>query len=229
MNKKQNNDWRETRFLASLLVFWTKHLSLWRHSGSAADRADLLTQLSAAYYDISEVGFSKLESLVKEPRWFGVPRIILWFVTWLPLAGWCHLRMSSVSDGILHLCLYSVEPLKNLTARQLEVRQRILRRRGRYLDAQLCIVAALEKSGIDPCIEGLLHVGQADCCFRLLGGRDWQEAAVGSLVQAVNLCPEGSDHPEFGRFTRDLSVALKDIHTRVGSEVQGILDTLLPE
>lgn len=76
--------------------------------------------------------------------------------------------MLPLSDRIVELIGY-----EGMSADQCDVRQSVLRRRGRYVEAKKCIHVALAKNPEKAHTRGLLHVGLAEI-YRHEG--DWHNA-----------------------------------------------------
>ena len=149
--------WGETSFLAKMQLFFKarKYTSVKLRSSDLYDRAEGYTSLSSTYYSISGTAVARLRSIVRL-KWYTLFRIAAWCIAWLPLAAWCYWRMLPLSDRALELLGYD-----GMTTDQCDVRQSILRRRGRYAEAEECIRIALTKQPASAASRGLLHVGMA--------------------------------------------------------------------
>ncbi|MBI5742643.1 MAG: hypothetical protein HZA25_02290 [Candidatus Niyogibacteria bacterium] len=172
--------WGGTAFLAKLQLFYfTLKNEGWRvRSAEPRTRAQGYSALSSTYYSIVGTAFAQLKATLK-PKWLAPVRIAAWCLIWLPLAAWCYWRMLPLSNRIVKLIGYG-----DMSADQCDVRQSILRRRGRYDEAKKCIRAALTKNPEKAHTRGLLRVGLAEI-YRHEG--DWRNAKTevgAALVEA---------------------------------------------
>jgi len=97
-------------------------------------------------------------------------KIVVWCLTWLPLAAWCYWRMLPLSNQIVKLIGYD-----GMSAAQCDVHQTILRCYKRYDEARMCILAALAKNPGEVHIRGLLHIGLARIHQQ---NRDWVSVQI---------------------------------------------------
>ena len=155
--------WSKTAFLAKLQLFF-KSQKQEKEKIQSSDRqvqAQGCSALSSTYYSIVGTAASQLRATLR-PKW-RIPvrlvpvRIVAWCFTWLPLAAWCYWRMLSLSNRVVELTGY-----EGMSAEECDVRQSILRRRGRYDEAKKCILAALAKNPEKAHTYGLLHIGLAE-------------------------------------------------------------------
>ncbi len=153
--------WGETSFLAKMQLFF-KSLRRERkrmRSKDPHEQAQGYSALSSTYYSIAGTAFSQLKTILR-PKWLvwlAPVRMVVWYLTWLPLGAWCYCRMLPLSDRIIDLIGY-----EGMSADQCDIRQSILRRRGKYDEAKRCIREALAKNPEEVHTRGLLHVGLAD-------------------------------------------------------------------
>lgn len=161
--------WGETSFLAKLQLFF-KSRKQEKEKMRTSDRrvqAEGYSALSSTYYSIVGTAFSQLKAAVR-PRWLAPVKATMWCLTWLPLAVWCYWRMLPLSNRIVELVGYD-----GMSADQCDVRQSVLRRRGKYDGAKKCIRVALAKNPEKAHTRGLLRVGLAEI-YRHEG--DWRNA-----------------------------------------------------
>lgn len=189
--------WGETSFLAKLELFFRsqKLAKLKMQSGDERVRAQGCSAFSSTYYSIVGTAVSQLRATLR-PKWLIPVRIAAWCCTWLPLAVWCYWRMLYLSDRVVQLIGY-----EGMSADECDVRQSILRRRGRYEEAKKCIEAALAKNPEKAHTRGLLHVGLAEIYSyehnRFGMGAQMREA----LVEAMEA--EKQDPRQAARIYRD--------------------------
>lgn len=173
--------WHKTSFLAKLRLFYKsgKQEEEKMQSNDRQVQAGGYSALSSTYYSIVGTAFSQLKASLR-PKWLVPVKIAMWCLTWLPLAAYCYWRMLPLSNRIVELGGYD-----DMSADQCDVRQSILRRRGKYEEAKKCIRAALDKNPEKAHTRGLLHVGCAEI-YRHEG--DWRNAEVevcAALAEAV--------------------------------------------
>jgi len=110
------------------------------HSSDPILQAEGCSALSSTYYSIAGTGASQLKASLK-PIWLAPPWVALWFFSWFPLTLWCYWRMLPLSNRVVKIIGY-----ERMTSAQCDIRQSILRRRGRLAEAKKCIEAALKKT-----------------------------------------------------------------------------------
>jgi len=161
--------WSETSFLAKLQLFSKsrKQEKEKMRSNDRQVRAGGCSALSSTYYSIVGSAFSQLKVALR-PKLLAPVKVAVWSFTWLPLAAYCYWRMLSLSNLIVKLVGYD-----GMSADQCDVRQSVLRRRGKYEEAKKCIRAALAKNPEKAHTRGLLRVGLAEI-YRHEG--DWRNA-----------------------------------------------------
>lgn len=158
-----NLSWGKTSFLAKLQLFFKsrKQEKEKIQSFNRQVQAEGCSALSSTYYSIAGTAFSHLNGICGDVfgwRAWSVPfRLTIWLCAWLPLALWCYWRMLSLSNRVVKLIGYD-----GMSADECDVRQSILRRRGRYGEAKKCIYAALAKNPEKAHTRGLLHAALAE-------------------------------------------------------------------
>src|SRR3989344_5857620 len=154
MNSIYDLSWSETSFLAKLRLFFNsnQHEKKRIRSHDSCVRAEGYSALSSTYYSIVGTAFSQLKASL-QPKWLAPVRLAAWCFTWLPLATWCHWRMLHLSNHVVELISY-----EGMSADQCDVRQSILRRRGEYDEAKMCIFSALWRDVEKAHTRGLLRV-----------------------------------------------------------------------
>jgi hypothetical protein len=122
-----------------------------------------------------------------KPRFVGLLQILLWCVTWLPLAAWCYWRMLHLSNKVVSLIGYH-----KMTPEQCDIRQSILRRRGRYDEAQRCIESISCKIE-SRTTQALLLLGLAEI-HKVRGDRESVKKAVGPALIYAQFAEEEDPH-----------------------------------
>lgn len=188
--------WGETSFLAKLKLFFKSNQQETKkiQSHVSETRAEGYSALSSTYYSIVGTAFAQYKEIktqfLDSPPYIAyfVPlRFVAWGFTWLPLAAWCYWRMLPLSDCVVTLIGYN-----GMSADQCDVRQSILRRRGKYDEARKCIHAGFTKNVEKAHTRGLLCVGLADIYLRngdLYGARDEMDLALLNAKQAEKQDP----------------------------------------
>ncbi len=176
--------WGKTSFLAKMQLFFKsqKQEKQKMRSNDRRVQAQGFSTLSSTYYSIVGTAFSQLKATLR-PKWLvwlTPVRIVVWGFTWFPLTAWCYWRMLPLSDRVARLIGY-----EGMSTDQCDVRQSVLRRRGRYVEAKKCIHIAFAKNPEKAHTRGLLHVGLADI-YRHEG--DWRNAEA--EVQAALVVAE---------------------------------------
>lgn len=177
--------WSKTSFAAKLQLF-LKALQNEKKRMRSGDRqagVEACSSLSSTYYTIVGTGFSQLKATLR-PKWLiwlAPLRILLWCLTWLPLAAWCYWRMLPLSNRTVELIGYD-----GMSADQCDIRQSILRRRGQYEEAKLCIRVALAKNPEEAHTRGLLRVGLAEI-YRHEGDRQKVETEVQNALTEAEI------------------------------------------
>lgn len=204
--------WSETSFLAKLQLFFKsrKQENEKMRSSDRQVQAGGYSALSSTYYSIVGTAFSQLKAALR-PKWFAPVKVAMWCLTWLPLAAWCYWRMFPLSNLIVELIGY-----KGMSVDQCDVRQSILRRRGKYDEAKKCIRAALAKNLEKAHTRGLLRVGLAEI-YRLEGDRYNAETEVrAALAEAAEA--EKQDPRQATRIYRHCADIIDFIY---GNQIQG--------
>lgn len=183
MTSTYDLSWSKTSFLAKLQLFLKSQQNEKQRMrfGDRRAQAEACSSLSSTYYTIVGTAFFQLKATLR-PRWLiwlAPLRILLWCLTWLPLAAWCYWRMLPLSNRMVELIGYD-----GMSADQCDVRQSVLRRRGQYEEAKRCIRAALAKNPEKAHTRGLLRIGLAEI-YRHEGDQQGVETEVkAALVEA---------------------------------------------
>lgn len=156
--------WKKTSFIFKLCLFWTsiKDCGTKIKSEKKEDRAVGYSALSSSYYSIYTTAGSKFKAIFR-PKWLiwlAPIRIITWCATWLSLGAWCWWRMLPLSNKVKELLGYD-----NMPSCMCDVRQSILRARGKYAEAKKCIYTVLNRYGVEDIkchTLGLLYIAMAD-------------------------------------------------------------------
>ena len=179
--------WNKVSFLAKLQLFLKSRKDYMEkiQSNSALDRAEVCSSLSSSYYSIVGTGVAHFRNffrcswkLVLFPIF-----VIVWLLTWFPLMLWCYFDMLHLSNKVVKLIGYN-----EMTADQLDIRQSILRRRGRYKEARVCIEIALKKT-LNHHTRGLLCVGLAEI-FLKEDNRDGVVMEIRSALHEAEKCED---------------------------------------
>lgn len=154
VNTHYSLSWDRSDFLSKLKLFWLSLSNFWKEiqkpAAGITEKAAAYSALSSTYYSIAGTALAKIRNARYSFRaLFAAP---LWFL----LGGWCYLRMLSLSDKVVELIGYD-----NMSADQCDVRQSILRKRGKFSEARRCIMAAWGKEMSDTSY-CLLQLGMAD-------------------------------------------------------------------
>ena len=177
--------WGKTSFLAKLQLFVKSRKEMREKiempSGDRQVRADGYSALSSTYYSIVGSAMAQLKATLR-PKWLiwlAPVRIIFWCLTWLPLGAWCYWRMLTLSNRMVKLIGYG-----GMSAGQCDIRQSILRRRGRYEEARKCIAEALAKNPEKAHTRGLLRIGLAEIYLKKKNLWSAREELGNALIEA---------------------------------------------
>ncbi len=173
--------WDESSFLANLQLFFASRKQEQENirSSDRLVRAQGYSVLSRTYCSIVGSAFAQLKLSLRS-RWFAPVRIASWCCAWLPLAAYCYWRMLPLSNRVVAFVGYD-----GMSPDQCDVRQSILRHRGKYDEAKQCICVALAKNPEAAHTRGLLHVGLAEI-YRRDDDRDNADVEVRlALVDAA--------------------------------------------
>ena len=166
MTKENNSSihelsWNKTSFPDKLRLFFKSRKIEKKKikSNNPMTRAEGYSNLSSTYYSIAGTAFFQLKAILKSRETILLTpfRVIVWGLTWLLLATWCYWRMIPLSNRVVTLIGYD-----EMSADQCDIRQSILRRRGRFVEAKNCIEYALRKTAVKAHTRGLLRVALAD-------------------------------------------------------------------
>jgi len=188
--------WGETSFLSKLALF-SKSRHREKQNIRSNDRgvqASGYSALSSTYYSIVGTAGSQLKTALK-PKWLAPVRMVMWGLTWLSLALWCYRRMLTLSNRVVELIGY-----EGMSADQCDVRQSILRRRGKYEEAKKCILVAFAKNPDKAHTRGLLHAGLAEIHQREGNSRE-AKAEVRTAIEEAE-CAESLDPRQASRIYR---------------------------
>ena len=158
--KAYDLSWNTTSFPAKLRLIYESHKEQRSNirSGNSMQRVSGYSALSSTYYSVLGTAAAHFKAILKpSPLVLLAPlRILLWCLTWLPLAVWCYWRMIVFSDRVVKMIGYD-----GMSANECDIRQSILRRCGRFAEAAECIKDGLRK---DPenATRGLLLIAQAE-------------------------------------------------------------------
>lgn len=130
------------------------------NSGDDIIKAEGCSALSSTYYSVLGTAFAHLKLAFKF-SWKFPAKFLFWIFAWLPLAMWCRWRMTYWSNQVVKLIGY-----EGMTADQCDVRQSILRRCGRWSEAEDCIQIGLKASNLQAHTESLLRIGLAHVYFQ---------------------------------------------------------------
>lgn len=182
--------WNEASFSSKLALFFQSGKDQKKKIGSASPktRAKGYSALSSTYYSIVGTAFCQLKMFWQhKPRFVGLAWIFLWCLTWLPLAAWCYWRMLHLSNKVVALIGYH-----RMSPEQCDIRQSILRRRGKYDEAQKCIESISDKIE-SLTTRALLLLGLADI-HRVRGDRESVKKSVTSALMYVSPVEEEDSH-----------------------------------
>jgi hypothetical protein len=193
--------WNKVSFLAKLQLFLKSRKDYLEkiQSNSALDQAEVCSSLSSSYYSIVGTGVVHFRNFFRcSWKLVLLPILVLfWLLTWFPLMLWCYFNMLHLSNRVVKLIGYS-----EMTADQLDIRQSILRRRGRYKEARVCIEIALKKT-LNHHTRGLLCVGLAEIFLRE-DNRDGVVMEIRSALHEAEKC-EGREPQQASRIYRHCS------------------------
>lgn len=168
MTSIYNLSWSETSFLAKLQLFFKSRKQEKEKMRTSYRRVQAggYSALSSTYYSIVGTAFSQLKATFR-PKWPALGNFAAWCLTWLPLAAWCYWRMLPLSNRVVELIGYD-----GMLADQCDIRQSILRCRGKYDEAKECIRVALAKNQTKAHTRGLLRAGLAAIYLHVNNWRD---------------------------------------------------------
>lgn len=184
--------WARTSFVAKLILFFRANFTQRKKikSDDFFTKAAGYSALSSTYYSIAGTASAQWKAIQK-PGW-GFIWAPFFLVTWMPLGGWCWWRMLYLSDRVEGLIGYD-----GMTATQCDIRQSILRARGRFYEARVCIEFGLRKEFYDMHTAGLLHCGMAHILMRD-GDRAGATARVKAALDSASRA-EQTDPRQAGR------------------------------
>jgi len=154
--------WKEDSFRAKRELFFRSRrekLGIIRESTDRMVQARAYSSLSSVYYSIAGTALSRLKEIIRHRH---IGSAFLYPVSWALLGCWCYYRMLPLSNRVLETC----RGYGQMSADMCDVRQSILRKRGRFSEALVCINWGLQKHGSKPHTLGLLLIGKADIYSR---------------------------------------------------------------
>jgi len=159
MDKIYDLSWNKDSFIEKLSLFfksnWKERKRIKSHDNRV--RAQGYSALSSTYYSIVGTAYAQFKKIFKSRR-FLLIKLPLFCFTWGILAYWCNIRMLFLSNKVFKLS----GGYKNMTTGMCDIRQSILRKRGRYLEAGECIKVGLLKSKVETHTLCLLNIGLAE-------------------------------------------------------------------
>lgn len=168
--------WNKTSFLDKLRLFFKSRKTEKEkiQSISPMIQAEGYSELSSTYYSIAGTAFFQIKAMLKSKK---LVQIIMWSLTWLPLATWCYWRMLYLSNRVVDLIGYD-----EMSAGQCDIRQSILRRRGDNVEAIKCIENGLKKNSVNAYTQGLLFIGLAEIYIK-----DYWDMAKSDVREVVDV------------------------------------------
>ncbi len=156
------SSWYKDSFWDKSFLFMDSHdcVANQLSSKNTMENSDGYSFLSSSYYSIADTTAAKFKSLFKSSWALLVLPVTLPFflVTWLPLGGWCYLRMLLLSNKSLKYA----GGYHNFSADKCDIRQSILRRCGKFREAVSCIRIGLKKKDISLHTCALFYIGLAE-------------------------------------------------------------------
>jgi tetratricopeptide (TPR) repeat protein len=210
MASKHDLSWKKASFFAKLSLFFKSHRRTTEEKHFQdfnLAHAIYYSRLSSIYYSIAGTARVKLLSIFGLHGWralFVPGFLIVWCFTWLPLGGFCYWRMLPLSDYVVA----NLNGEWNLSPEQCDIRQSILRHRGRLTEAQNCIMHALSKEAKQH-TRGLLYVGLADiACWQ---GNDEEAYVYIKNAEHIAALIATSESEQAARIYRHLAELFSDV------------------
>jgi|GEM_PF-1403522 len=163
----------------TLLLDSHKNVAHLTSSDDTMERSDGYSSLSSTYYSIAGTAFSYIRYFYK-PVWL-LPVFPLRVVLWGLLGAFCYWRMLPLSDK----ALACAGGYRNFSADKCDVRQSVLRKRGRFEDAAICCLNGQGKPDVSPHTRALLDLGLADAHIHLGNNNEYAERNVKRAVELV--------------------------------------------
>ena len=217
--------WNKSSFIAKLLLFFkaTREYKDKIQSSSALEKAEACSTLSSCYYSIAGTGMAHMKSYFRVDWKFILYPIftVIWVLTWFPLVLICYFNMLHLSNQVVEFIGYN-----EMTADQLDIRQSILRRRGKYKEARVCIEIALRKT-LNHHTRGLLGIGLAEI-FLKEDNRDGVAMEIRAALHEAEKCElrEPQQAARIYRHCSRLHFLLEGKHSLDGSLLQSKAMTL---
>lgn len=172
--------WSKDSFIAKLILFVKSNINERKRikSDNNIEKASGYSALSSTYYSIFGTAFAKFKVMFKFKSLLFLPvKLPIFIFTWAPLLLWCNYRMLHLSNKFALLINF-----EDTTSGECDIRQSILRRRGKYNEAESWIKLGLEKKDIEKHTIALLYIGLADI---YKNWRDWRktEEYVGKALE----------------------------------------------
>ena len=135
--------WNRSSFLSKLVLVLKSEWRVLRNRNDVGS----LSSLSSIYYSVAGTSFSKIPRLRFFSKlsfwnfWSRLSQSISWWGTWAPLGLFCRWQMLPVSNKMFR----TVGGYSHLSVSLCDVRQSILRERGKLNEAFSCIIFAISK------------------------------------------------------------------------------------
>ncbi len=162
MDSISDLSWKKVSFGDKLRLFYRsrKEKGVEIKLGDQWEQASACSALSSTYYSVASTAHAQIKARWKRKAFvlFRLPEIIAWAL----LGGYCYWRMLPLSNRVVKLIGYG-----GMSADQCDVRQSILRCRGKDSEAVECILNALTRKKPEKAhTRGLLRVGLANVYIR---------------------------------------------------------------
>ena len=163
--------WGETSFRSKLKLFFRSQEDWKLKDPDRWRQAEGCSALASTYHSIYGTAFAQLKAILRLKKWWLawlMPiKLLVWCLTWLPLALWCYSRALPLSNRVVEL----MGGYGKMSAGTCDICQSVLRSHFKYAKAKECITEALNKPSVRPHTRGLLRVGLAEIYRREESGR----------------------------------------------------------